>query len=351
MKRRLGRGLALALLVGLLGLAALAGVMASARGAILFDDKETLFCTALLDLKRRVAGAAASPKLVLVGGSSVHIGISARELGDRLGVACLNFGQHAGLGLPYILFEVEKILEPGDVVLLAPEYFNYFDGYPAINDISVLTTFQNGSEYPFSLAPGQVPGYLSRLKYGQILSHVLSAPWREPRRNPMSAEDYVDAWGDYRYPEPKEAVRERMERDVADYRVYYARRLRTTDPLTYFEGQDAGRAITAFLDFCRARGVGVLATYPNCAGEEVARDPLFRELIDGVARFYARHGVPMVGTADEAFFPVGSMYDSFYHLDEAARSVRTARLAEELDGLGMIRAMARDGGPSRPIRP
>ena len=78
--------------------------------------------------KRLLAFRAASPKLLLVGGSATLFGISAKEIQNQTGFRAINLGTHAALGAPYILREAQQVAKPGDIVLLAFEYELYNRG-------------------------------------------------------------------------------------------------------------------------------------------------------------------------------------------------------------------------------
>lgn len=72
---------------------------------------------------------AATPRLVLVGGSSVGFGVDSRAFVDAgLGLDPVNMGLNAQLGLPFMLAEVERELAAGDVVILAPETHLFWTG-------------------------------------------------------------------------------------------------------------------------------------------------------------------------------------------------------------------------------
>ncbi|HEY9785398.1 MAG TPA: hypothetical protein V6D17_08355 [Candidatus Obscuribacterales bacterium] len=70
---------------------------------------------------------AVSPKLVLVGGSNLAFGMDSQSLQRQLPVAeVVNMGLHAGFGLDYMLKEVAPHIRAGDVVVIVPEYEQFF---------------------------------------------------------------------------------------------------------------------------------------------------------------------------------------------------------------------------------
>lgn len=65
------------------------------------------------------------PKIILVGGSNLPFGVKSKMLEDSLGMPVVNMGLHAGLGMNFILSEVEKDIHQGDVVVVSLEYHHY----------------------------------------------------------------------------------------------------------------------------------------------------------------------------------------------------------------------------------
>lgn len=65
------------------------------------------------------------PKIILVGGSNLPFGVKSKVIEDSLGMPVVNMGLHAGLGMNFILSEVEKDIRQGDVVVVSLEYHHY----------------------------------------------------------------------------------------------------------------------------------------------------------------------------------------------------------------------------------
>ncbi|WP_417558840.1 hypothetical protein [Mesoflavibacter zeaxanthinifaciens] len=61
-------------------------------------------------------------KIVIIGGSNVCFGINSEEIENSLGVPVVNMGLHASLGPKFWLEYVKSNLNPGDIVLISPEY-------------------------------------------------------------------------------------------------------------------------------------------------------------------------------------------------------------------------------------
>ena len=66
------------------------------------------------------------PRLILVGGSNVSFGIDSRVLSAELQMPVVNMALHGGLGLKYTLDDCLPYVQEGDIVVLMPEYENYY---------------------------------------------------------------------------------------------------------------------------------------------------------------------------------------------------------------------------------
>jgi hypothetical protein len=79
------------------------------------------YAAAAID-KRALVRAAPSPRLILVGGSSVSFGYDSRLLTHDSELHPVNMGHDSKFGLPFMLAQTRAHLQPGDIVLVAPEY-------------------------------------------------------------------------------------------------------------------------------------------------------------------------------------------------------------------------------------
>src|SRR4051812_31724248 len=80
---------------------------------------QAIWAHGLYQRKTFAADRIQEPKIVIIGGSGAHYGYSAREISRETGLPVVNFGSHAGLGLPYILYKARKVLKPNDFAVLA----------------------------------------------------------------------------------------------------------------------------------------------------------------------------------------------------------------------------------------
>lgn len=109
----------------------------------------------------------AQRKIVLIGGSSVGFGISAKQIEQATGIKTINMGQGAGLGLldarDYILNNITK----NDIIIFSPEWAFYEK--PSFTDAAVLDNFiHNNPEYGVII---NRPTYVMQSAFSAIYSY------------------------------------------------------------------------------------------------------------------------------------------------------------------------------------
>lgn len=67
-----------------------------------------------------------SPRIIFIGGSNLSFGLNSQMIKDSLGLNPINTAINASLGLMYMLEHSLPYIKKGDIVVVAPEYSNYF---------------------------------------------------------------------------------------------------------------------------------------------------------------------------------------------------------------------------------
>jgi hypothetical protein len=68
-------------------------------------------------------------RIILVGGSNLSFGINSRMLSDQLKWPVINAGVHAKIGLQYMMDHSIPFIHEGDVIVLVPEYNQFFGNF------------------------------------------------------------------------------------------------------------------------------------------------------------------------------------------------------------------------------
>jgi hypothetical protein len=274
-----------------------------------------------IDSKVAAAAQIEGPKLLFIGGSNLHEGLSAQRISETIDVPSFNFGLQAGLGPRLILFEAKKVLRPGDTAVLVLEYSHYVDD--RWNDVSSDILFGCGADYFRQM--GLFEKFEALLSLTPLRVFNLLRPGDTPARQNRraSSDEATERSARLRY----------GDRAISDSEVIdeaTRRRLQLYQPIPILVRPDAEgpRALASFVEWARSRGVNVVATWPNTIyfpAYELA--PGFAE----ITSFYERLGVPVIGRPQDAMYPMNLFHDTSYHLNATGISRRTSDMISVID--------------------
>lgn len=271
------------------------------------------YAAAAIDKRHRITEAG-SPRLIVVGGSSVSFGIDSRVIAQR-GWVPVNMGHNVGLGLSFMLAQVEAHLRTGDVVVVAPEYSLLWRG-PA--DASLVTLLEHD--------PSSVR-YLDGPACGRIVEGGFR--WLG---------DKLRCALEGRTTDPEIFYSRRSFDETGDFVLHRGQPRRPHEPLPMGwpaePSADFGRALErleTFADRCDDTGARcVFAFAPlrqdhfDAHAEEIAR--LRQRLGEGMR-------LPVVLEPNESVYPGAQFYDAGEHLVEEAAAARTRALLDALEDL------------------
>ena len=282
-----------------------------------------------IETKRQLALRPTSPKLLLCGGSSVELGMSAREIESRFAVPVVNFGLIMPLGIEYLMHCATNALHPGDTVLLALE-FDLYDWPSRWWDEPQYVVFLHSEDVAYlAQRPPKEQLILAMKLPPNWLPDTLGARLTGRALPPQS--DFLNEWGD---------------------RTDNTRQARATIPPAVLRPSpillrglgDEPKGFSVVRQFCawaRSHSVMVLATFPNLAENPAYRQPAALATVRRIRAFFDEQAVPFLGSFEEALFPPEDCYDTAYHLYADAVTRRTERLA------GLLRPFL----PQRPLAP
>jgi hypothetical protein len=260
------------------------------------------------------------PKLLIASGSSGLFDIRARQIQSALGTPCVNLALHAGLGLDYLLNRFEKVAQPGDIVLLAPEYEMY-DASTRPSTVLVDYVFAYDPDYLNSLPAGERAKWMLALPPDRLIEGV---------RNRLRHRTVVD--------DPTSVYRASAIDEYGDQIGNLASLQRPSDRFALSRldpSPTVRRAILApsalahidrFVQWCRSRNVRVLVTYPATVDFADYHTTSARNFFTAIRDHYAVDGVPVLGNATDFLYPTSAFFDTEYHLESRTTSVNTDKL-------------------------
>lgn len=257
------------------------------------------------------------PRLVFVGGSNLAFGLDSALIERELApYSPVNMGLDAGLGLDFLLNEVEGALEPGDAVVLSLEYEEFL-GLRRGQASSIARVLEQRPRSTAFLAPTSVKTLLDH-GFGFFHWLFVSADQELHTREikgPYGVATF-NRYGDAEWHLDREPKTDRL--------------LKAMDLEPFRSGRiDARgrRSLERFHEACRRRGALVFASHPPLP-DHYAGDPR----IEGIEeRVYRRLSLPVLDQPEETMLPVALFYDTEYHLVRGGREVRTRRLLAALE--------------------
>jgi len=264
-----------------------------------------------------------SPKIILVGGSNVAMGIDSEMLERELKMPVVNTGLHAGLGLRFLFERVREYVYEGDIVIISPEYENFFDdfynGYGPIiagmtaslpDHIRYLSNFQQ-----MKLLITSVNSVLSSKIYNISLLVMKNSGDDESFKEEMIySRNSFNQWGD---------VVSHLKKNspgISPDKVYdLSSRNENNEVFHYFN--DVNRYI-------RGKGALMIFTFPPFAESCYRRNEKSIEIIH--QKIKHNSDIIIIDSPcdknDDIYF-----FDNFYHLNAKGRMLRTRRLIKSLN--------------------
>lgn len=285
------------------------------------------FLAASID-KHALLERQASPRLILIGGSSLAFGVNSATIAEACNRHPVNMGLHAALGLKFMLSEVEPHVRVDDWIIVSPEYqqFARLSGQSAWL-VNILEIDSSNARYFDSQQWASVfdTGVIQR--FGTITRSVFDRPGRFFSRNTFA----VRARAHYR--------RYGFDRngDMVAHLNQKPRGLSENEFQLRYRDEPVQEAISVVNHFARAaeaRGAKVFFSHPPLPRKVFEQNHAAIDRLE--AELKAKLIAPQLDSAEELVFPVEFFFDTWYHLASPGVDKRTkllaARIAEQNKG-------------------
>ncbi|MEO1592075.1 MAG: hypothetical protein AAFU71_12385 [Cyanobacteria bacterium J06632_22] len=270
---------------------------------------ETRWLKSMYQKKVAIAAAVDEPKLLITGGSGAHYTLNSDLLEEELGLPVVNLGIDGPVGLNMILPNVLEHVNPGDTVLLVPEYL-LLHHEAGLGDRSG----------PFAIAIGR-PG-MGNIPPKQLAQDLLMLGTPSLRSVIKSARDLMDE-GKFTgyYDDPLTA---NGDPTVEKVRTGEWWQMKIRRPAT----DHALDRITQFKSEVEAKGGTLVLALPwiyaNTGEQTLENITAMAEALDDIAPLLYDEDTLNIQT-DTSLFA-----DTHYHLNPEGRRLRSQQLAAEL---------------------
>ena len=263
--------------------------------------------------------ASSSPKVVLVGASSVAFGMRAPVLEQELRRPVVNYAGTAALDVDFLLRRLVPELQAGDTVVLPLEHAFYGPGLRR-SSLGLRAMAAIDQELGQSLVPRMNSRVAARTDPAWLVG---SAPFDGAVLREIDEE--ISASGDYINNDQPAAPGTEYAQNKIKY-LGTPLGAPNPEPLTSPLWDFIAEPVAAL----QAKGVLLLAAHANYFDDPAYQTPEWTEFFESVEEGWRRQGVAMVGQASDGFFPEELMWDSRSHVLESAAEDRARRLAAQL---------------------
>lgn len=253
------------------------------------------------------------PRIIFIAGSSMSLGLNSQIFVDSLHMNPINTGIHGGLGAFYMMDDVIDYVQPGDVILMAPEYHQFYGNFAYGGEELLRAAFDTSSPRvllnlrweQFQKMYGFVPKY--------SISKFLPNQYFKLTKNDFYSKDAFNKYGD--------AV------------LHYGRTFEHPIPVfKVVEGGDFNheliKAITEFNKVIKAKGATL---YVSFAPFQQASFEHCRKQIDEVDReLRAIPGLTVIGTPERYMMAQDLIFDTPYHLNKKGVDRRSLFLYQDI---------------------
>jgi len=315
--------------VGIIGGFATSVVLYAALLATLMGKSPTYTTVHIrkwLEIKDAAAESTPSPRLIVIGGSNVLYGISAKVLTQQTELPAINGGTHGSLHYRYYFDWIEHHARRGDIVILSLEHAHFTTTAPTAIMVNYLLNADPEAiaRMPLGMTwQGAMGANLQELIFEAQRNRVPS--WRKGIQKHVddTVRETVAANGDYMHHTAESRSPEQWQIVSGLQPLPHL----LHDPV--ISGEIA-RALSALKAWCDTHGVTLLATEPATIDFPEYANESSRSAQKKFESVYERADVPLLQTTREVLMPREDFYDSIYHLTEESMRERTLKLVEKL---------------------
>ena len=259
------------------------------------------------------------PRIIFVSGSSIGFGLVSQTIKDSLHRNPINTGIHGGVGLYYLIDHITPFIKKGDIIVLAPEYHQFYGNFCEGSEELVRIYLDNGNRLGYlNLRPIQLlktypflPRYaMSKFTFSQYFNLKTQEFYSKRAFNEYG--DVNQHWGQ-EWPNP--VVFPKIDGDYFNHEVL--------------------NAVVEFGKVVKDKGATLYFTFPAYGDDSFVGG---KPQIDYFEKELRKQPLTVLGTPERYRMTQDLIFDTPYHLKKEGADKRTQLLIEDLKA-----AMKRDG--------
>ncbi len=273
-----------------------------------------------LEAKTDYAATLKSPRLLLFAGSNGLYSHSCGVLESELGIGCVSMSMPFGMGLDFLVQELDDIARPGDVIYMPMEY----QWYSGMRRDWLLTSYEAPELFYHDRHRLWSLG-VDRFWYGlfsfDIAFAARSVTEMAATLRPMNGDNKeikLDKWGDFTGHTPERAERYRAAIATMSDPI--------PEPAALEKPSDGRNLLAQFLESAHLRNITVIGGLPTVFDDR----PIPSSEIKFLETFYQTHQQYFLTLSNNSQYKRQDFFDSNYHLNSAAQTAHSRTLASAL---------------------
>jgi hypothetical protein len=266
-----------------------------------------------------------SPKIVLAGGSNLAFGIDSPMIEKATGMPVVNMGMDGYLGVEFLLAEIERDVQPSDLVVVAPEHDSYIIPPEGVAESQLAIVKANPGAFEYLTTEQRRALPKSVILVAQAKIKRLITDTAQTLQAKLLGE--TSAW--------------QMAEHIGRFEGFnqqgdFTSHLDVRFPLPPAFGLDLAskphtpitRRLLDFSRRMRAKNVRVLFSYPPLAEPYYAK---YRSSVDAIHTALVADPEANAPTPPSAFvYPEAWFFDTVYHVTRRGREARTRLLLQDI---------------------
>jgi hypothetical protein len=250
-----------------------------------------------------------SPRIIFVGGSNLSFGLNSSMIKDSLGLNPINTAIHASLGLIYMLDSSLPHIRRGDIVVVVPEYAQYFGDIAYGREELLRTSWGiDGLKGFASLNAKQLYNVVPLIpKY--IFSKFSLAEHQKFKPNPVYSSNSFNKYG-----------------DAYKHWTMQAKKVKPFKKLPKELNEDVIVALKKYRSSIQNKGAYLFLSYPSC---QASSFDISKTAISSIEKVLKYNKFNLLGYPERYRMPDSLMFDTPYHLSKKGVDTRTKLLIED----------------------
>jgi len=250
-----------------------------------------------------------SPRIIFIGGSNLVYGLNSEIIKDSLGFNPINAGVTATVGLIFMMENTLPYVKTGDVVVMAPEYQQFYNKFAYGGEDLVRLLFDIDAAGFNKLGKKQWMGVIKNSP-DYFISKFNPKEYFNVKLNPVYGLDIFNEYG--------------------DSNKHWGIGRRDFSPSKYFTGDFDFTLIEELKNFkekLQQKGAILSITYP--CYQSTSFEINHKQIVK-IESELKKTNIKLLGSAERYKMPDSLMFDTPYHLIKEGVDIRTNLLIEDI---------------------